>query len=73
MDDLFLTAEVKSAVIDLNHEIKISAKDGIVFVKCEATPLQQTQLSHDIKKIVKEIPGVMEVRIDVEPIFPLSE
>jgi hypothetical protein len=73
IDDLFLTAEVKSAVIDLNHEIKISAKDGIVFVKCEAAPLQQSQLSHDIKKIVKEIPGVMEVRIDVEPIFPLSE
>jgi cytidylate kinase len=73
IDDLFLTAQVTSAVIDLNHDITISVKDGIVFVKCEAAPLQQSQLSRDIKKIVEEIPGAKEVRIDVEPIFPLSE
>jgi cytidylate kinase len=73
IDDLFLTAEVKSAVIDLNYYMKISVKNGIVFVKCEAAPLQQSKLSHDIQKAVKQIPGVMEVRIDVEPIFPLSE
>ena len=73
MDDLVLTAEVKSAVVGLNHGIKISAQDGIVFVKSEATPLQQSPLRHDIEKIVKDIPGVKDVRIDVEPIFPLSE
>ncbi|MGD9080781.1 MAG: cytidylate kinase family protein [Desulfobacterales bacterium] len=73
MDDLVLATEVRSAVIDLNHGIKISARDGIVFVKSEATPLQQSPLIHDIEKIVKEIPGVKDMRIDVEPIFPLSE
>jgi cytidylate kinase len=73
IDDLFLAAEVKSAVIDLNHDMKISAKDGIIFLKCEASPLQQSQLSREINKAIKKIPNVKEVRIDVEPIFPLSE
>ena len=73
MEDLVLSAEVKAALIGLNHGIKISAQDGIVFIRSEATLLQQSPLSHDIEKILKKIPGVKDVRIDVEPILPLSE
>ena len=73
MDDLVLSAEAQSAVMGLNYGIKISAKDGIVFVRSEATPLQQSPLIHDIEKMVKELPGVKDMRIDVEPIFPYSE
>ena len=73
MDDLVLTAEVKAAVVGLNYGIKISAQDGIVFVKSKATIQQQTPLRHDIEKMVKQIPSVKDVRIDFEPILPLSE
>jgi cytidylate kinase len=73
MEDLMLTAEVKSALIGINHGIKISVHDGVVSVRSEATPQQQSPLIHDIETIVKEIAGVKDVRIDVEPIFPLSE
>jgi cytidylate kinase len=73
MEDLLLTAEVKTALMGLNHGIKITARDGVVFVSSEATPQQQPPLIHDIEKIVKEIPSVKDIRIDVEPIFPLSE
>jgi cytidylate kinase len=73
MKDLVLAAEVKAALIGLNHGIKISAQDGIVFVKSEATLQQQSSLSHDIEKISKQISGVKDVRIDVEPIVPFSE
>jgi cytidylate kinase len=73
MEDRVLAAEVTNTLIELDHRIKISAQDGVVFVRSEATPLQQSPLSHDIEKIAKEIPGVKDIRIDVEPIFPLSE
>lgn len=73
MEDLVLTAEIKATLIDLNHGIKISAKDGIVFVRGIATLQQQSPLTHDIEKIVREIPGVKGVRIDLEPILPFSE
>jgi cytidylate kinase len=73
MEDLVLAAEVKAALIGLNHGIKISAKDGIVFVKSEATLQQESSLSHDIEQIAAQISGVKDVRIDVEPIVPFSE
>ena len=50
MDDLVISAEVQSAVMGLNHGIKISAKDGIIFVRSETTPLQQSPLIHDMEK-----------------------
>ena len=73
MEDRVLTAEVTAALIGFNHGIKITAQDGIVYVRGKATPLQQSALSHDIEKIVTEIPGVKDVRIDFDPILPLSE
>jgi len=73
MEDLVLTAEVKAALIGMSHGLKISAQDGVVFVRSEATLQQQSPLIHDIEKIAKEIPGVRDVKIDVEPIVPYSE
>ena len=73
MEDLVLAARVKAVLIALDHGIKISAQDGIVFVRSEATLQQESSLSHDIEKISKQISGVKDVRIDVEPIVPFSE
>jgi len=73
MEDLVLAARVKAVLIAIDHGIKISAQDGIVFVRSEATLQQESSLSHDIEKISKQISGVKDVRIDVEPIVPFSE
>jgi len=73
IEDLVLTAKVNAKLIGMNHGIKISTQDGIVFVRSEATLQQQSSLSHDIEKIAKEISGIKDVRIDVEPIVPYSE
>jgi len=73
MEDRVLAAEVKAALIGIHHAIKISAQDGIVFVRSEATVQQQSSLSHDIEKIAAQISGVKDIRIDVEPIVPFSE
>jgi cytidylate kinase len=73
MEDLVLTAEVKTALLGLGHGIKVFSQDGVIFISSEATPQQQPPLIHDVEKIVKQIPGVKDVRIDVEPIVPLSE
>jgi hypothetical protein len=73
MEDLVLTAEVKTALMGLGHGIKVFSQDGVIFISSEATPQQQPPLIHDVEKIVKQIPGVKDVRIDVEPIVPLSE
>jgi cytidylate kinase len=73
MEDLVLSAEVKTALMGMNHGMKISAQDGVVFISSKATPQQQPPLIHDIEEIAKEVPGVKNVRIDVEPVVPFSE
>ena len=73
MEDLTLSAEVKAVLVDMNHEVKISAKDGVVSIRGEAMFQQQSSLINDIEKITKQISGVKDVRIDVEPIVPFSE
>lgn len=73
MDDLVLSAEVKTALMDTAHDIEVSARNGVVFVKSEAPLLQQEPLTHEVEKIVKTIPGVKEIKTDVLPITPFSE
>ena len=73
LDDLALSAEVKTALMDIDHRLKVSAKDDIVYVETEAIPLQQSTLVRDIKKKAMTIPGVKDVKIDVETIVPVSE
>lgn len=73
IENLVLAAEVKAALISLNHGIKVSARDGVVFVRSEATLHQQSPLIHDIESIAKEISDVKDIRIDVEPLVPFSE
>jgi len=67
IEDLTLMAEVKAAIIGMDHGIKISAKDGIVFIKTGATFQQRQPLNRDIEQIVKKIQGVKDVRIHFEP------
>ena len=73
IEDLTLSAEVKVAIADMNHGMEVSAKDGVVFVRSETTLQQQSPLFHDVEKIAKNISGVKDVRINVEPIVPFSE
>ena len=73
MDDLVLTAEVRAALMHLNHKIKVSAKNGVVLVKAEAPLIQHSALIEKIAKIAKNIPDVKEIKEDVLPITPFSE
>jgi cytidylate kinase len=73
VEDLLLTAEIRTALIGMDHRLDVCAKDGVVFVKSRATPQQQPSLIHEIEKAVSEVPGVRDIKVTVEPILPLSE
>jgi cytidylate kinase len=73
IDDLLLAAHVNAAIVGMNPGIDLSVKDGIVFLKGEATLQQQLPLTRDIREIIKNVPGVKDVRIDLDPTLPLSE
>ncbi len=73
IDNLILSTEVEVALMDIHHDLRVSAQDGMVSVKAEATILQQDALIQEIEKIAKKIPGVNALKTDVLPIEPYSE
>ena len=71
--DLLLAAEVKAAVIQLDHSITTSAENGVVTIHSQAMLHQQNALGNEIEAIAKTIPGVLGVNIRLDSIIPLSE
>ena len=43
----------------------MSASDGIVSVHTKAHESEEKQLVHDMKQIVKDIPGVKDLKVQV--------
>lgn len=73
LEDLLLSVEVKAALSGFDPDIKVSAKNGTVFIRMDAPFVHHSPLINDIKKIAAGIEGVKNIEIDVEPIVPLSE
>lgn len=77
-DDLLLSAGAKWALIDLNPLAEVFSDDGSVTVKIVIeTASSESQEERDklmvqIEKIVKEIPGVKDVKIDAI-LYPIGE
>ncbi|MBW1897329.1 MAG: cytidylate kinase-like family protein [Deltaproteobacteria bacterium] len=70
IDDLALAAQAKAALTDLNADLRVSARDGILLVNTEAPSIHSGALARKIKEIAQTVPGVREVKIDVIPSWP---
>jgi hypothetical protein len=73
MEDLVLAAEVKAALVDINPELRVTADNGLVFVKGEAKILHEEALVRNITKVLKTVPGVQDYKINIEHDVPLSD
>jgi hypothetical protein len=73
MDDLVLAAVVKVALIKLKPDIEAIAKNGKVTIHTTAHESQEVRLIGEIKDVVKKIPGVKEVLVQVSPVLPYGE
>jgi cytidylate kinase len=67
MDDLVLGARVKAHLVDSCPSVKVRAIDGVVYVGTQAGPTVAEQLANDLRALTEKIPGVKEIRIDVNP------
>ncbi|MBW1960145.1 MAG: cytidylate kinase-like family protein [Deltaproteobacteria bacterium] len=72
MEDLFLAAEVKAALIKLKPDIEVTAHQGSVLVWTKAPVYKESKLIQDMKRIGQNVPGVKEVHIDMLPISPYA-
>ncbi len=67
LDDLVLAAKVKARLIEPCPSVRVSAKDGVVYVDTHTGPATAQQLADELDILAKQIPGVKEVRIEVRP------
>ena len=65
IDDLALAFKVRIVLVDLEHDIDVSASSGLVTLNASAQLSQKQELVTNLEKITKTAQGVKEVNITV--------
>jgi cytidylate kinase len=66
LDDVTLTARVKTALIDSKQVVDVKCEKGMVYVKVKPIITQTSELLEEIRKLTKGIPGIEEINLDIE-------
>ena len=64
-----LAARVKSDLMNFYHDVEVSVENHTVVVHIKRSLKMEEALTEDIEEIVKLIPGVKDVRVDVIPVY----
>jgi len=73
MDDLVLAAQVKTTIVDFKPDVRVSAKSGLVHIWFEARSRREVEMVEEIESIVKRIPGLKELKIEMKPSINFSD
>ncbi|HDR15508.1 MAG TPA: cytidylate kinase-like family protein [Desulfobacteraceae bacterium] len=73
LHDLTLAAEVKAALMDVQYDIHVQARDGSVEIHLKAPPVRQLELKRRIYKIVETIPEVKEINLKMSRLTMYGE
>jgi cytidylate kinase len=64
-----LAARVKSDLMNFYQDVEVSVENHTVVVHIKRSLKQEEAVTEDIQEIVKHIPGVENVRVDVIPVY----
>lgn len=67
MNDLVLAAQVKATIVDLKPDVEVTAREGMVHIWLEARSTREVELIQEMEGIVRKIPGLKELKIEVRP------
>ncbi len=67
MDDLALSAEVKAALLGINLDTHVTAKNGVVSVRVTAPIIHEKALVRKIENAVKTVNDMKDIRVNVVP------
>ncbi len=67
LDNLVLAAQVKATIVNLKPDVEVSAKAGVVFIWLQARSAQEVELIQEMEGIVRQIPGLKELKMEVRP------
>lgn len=63
VEDLYLAAMVKEAMVEKYPDAEIAAKDGVVSVNVRVREILKEEMKHEIEQIVKSVQGVKDVKV----------
>jgi len=63
MDDLVLTSEVKTALIEIKPDILVFVRDGGVTLGAKTFAIKDPGLIRELENIVSSIPGVKDISV----------
>ena len=62
-----LAAEVRAAVVDLKPDVRVAALNGNVTIQTSEIEANEAALEKDLRQILKTVPGVKHLEINVSP------
>jgi cytidylate kinase len=65
LDELALAATMRAKLIPILHEVTVTVRTGIVFVNGKTDPIVGTRTIDEIHEILNTIPGVGNLKIDL--------
>jgi cytidylate kinase len=67
LNDLVLAARVKAALVNTCPSVRVSAKEGLVYVDTMVGPAAAETLAEELRSLASEVAGVKKVTISVSP------
>ncbi|MHC4942018.1 MAG: cytidylate kinase-like family protein [Planctomycetota bacterium] len=67
MEDLFIAAQVRVALVDQIPNCGVSSEDGIVNVNVRANLSQEEMIVKEVNEIASTVKGVKEIRVKISP------
>jgi len=64
LNDLVMAARVKAELIETCSSVKVTAKDGTIYISSNARTMQAGKLAVQLKELAQQVPGVKEVFAD---------
>ncbi len=67
LSDLVLASRVKAALVSTCPSVRVSAKEGVIFVDTMVGPAVAEPLVQELRSLANEVQGVKKVTISVTP------
>jgi len=65
LEDLAVAADVSSALLDVKRNLGVSARNGAITVRTEASISKEPDLVETLERMAKNVPGVRDVNVQV--------
>ena len=65
MADLAMAADVRIALLDVKRNLGVTARDGAISVRTEASISKEPDLVDTLERMTKQVPGVKDVEVKV--------